>query len=574
MKLINLFFWIITGCKVNFAGISAGAAIAAGVSAAGAIGGAVIQGQAAGKAGKGQAEAARVAALMQQQAAEQANQVADKRFNEDIANQNRLLAQARGDLQPYSDAGLTARNQLSALMADPVAFRQAASPEEQARLEGLFTSAKTQKESLNSQLEQLNKAILSSDRAPTTSQPGQTDNPIWEEIISGFDAAHRARFGMPMNRSWNADADANNQYQQLLAIYNQKVKALKDNQENLTKQSEAADIAANKAQQDFLFSKGAKEAGPGDLNRYFNEQDYMNDPRSGGHPMRDLTQNFDEDAFLAQGGKTKADLIKDFDEDAFLAKGGKTKGDLFRDFTLKDFNVDPGYNFRQEEGQKAIERSAASQGNQLSGATMRALARYGQDLGSQEYGAAFNRFGQQQQTAGNALNDEFTRFGSNRSNLSGELNNAFTRFGSNRENAANVYGNIYDTFNNERTNRFNRLASLSGQGQVAATNLGGYSQNFAGMFSNSAQNNANLVGSNLTGAARAGGEFRTQEGNANAAGLVGRANAFGQGFEGVSGAVNQGINNFQQNRFLNRLLDNGSSGRVSPLQFTNFRRGF
>lgn len=53
--------------------------------------------------------------------------------------------------------------------------------------------------------------------------------------------------------------------------------------------------------------------------------------------------------------------------------------------------LDPGYAFRLGEGQKALERSAAARGGLLSGATGKALARFGQDYGSQEYTNAYNR---------------------------------------------------------------------------------------------------------------------------------------------------------------------------------------
>ena len=60
--------------------------------------------------------------------------------------------------------------------------------------------------------------------------------------------------------------------------------------------------------------------------------------------------------------------------------------------------LDPGYQFRLEEGQKALERSAAARGTLLTGGTAKALQRYGQGLASQEYGAAYNRaFGEYQQ---------------------------------------------------------------------------------------------------------------------------------------------------------------------------------
>lgn len=67
-------------------------------------------------------------------------------------------------------------------------------------------------------------------------------------------------------------------------------------------------------------------------------------------------------------------------------------GQLARGFGMSDYQADPGYAFRLAEGQKALERSAAARGSALSGGTLKALARYGQDMGSQEYMNAYNRF--------------------------------------------------------------------------------------------------------------------------------------------------------------------------------------
>ena len=61
-------------------------------------------------------------------------------------------------------------------------------------------------------------------------------------------------------------------------------------------------------------------------------------------------------------------------------------------FGMAQFQADPGYAFRLSEGQKALERSAAARGGLLSGATGKALTRFGQEMGSQEYTNAFNRY--------------------------------------------------------------------------------------------------------------------------------------------------------------------------------------
>ena len=67
-------------------------------------------------------------------------------------------------------------------------------------------------------------------------------------------------------------------------------------------------------------------------------------------------------------------------------------GSMAKAFGTDQFQQDPGYAFRQAEGMKALERSAAARGNLLSGSTLKGVQRFGQDLASQEYQNAFNRF--------------------------------------------------------------------------------------------------------------------------------------------------------------------------------------
>jgi hypothetical protein len=61
-------------------------------------------------------------------------------------------------------------------------------------------------------------------------------------------------------------------------------------------------------------------------------------------------------------------------------------------FGMQQFQQDPGYNFRMSEGMKGLERSAAARGGLLSGSMLKGIQRFGQDLGSQEYQNAFNRY--------------------------------------------------------------------------------------------------------------------------------------------------------------------------------------
>lgn len=107
-------------------------------------------------------------------------------------------------------------------------------------------------------------------------------------------------------------------------------------------------------------------------------------------------------------------------------------------FTLEKFQADPGYAFRMREGLKALDRTAAARGGLLSGAQLRGVTRFGQELGSQEFGNAFNRYniGFQNrinplqslagvgQTSTNTLSNAAGQLGSSLSNLAVGAGNA------------------------------------------------------------------------------------------------------------------------------------------------------
>lgn len=152
----------------------------------------------------------------------------------------------------------------------------------------------------------------------------------------------------------------------------------------------------------------------------------------------------------------------------------------YKNFSMSDFQADPGYSFRMSEGMKGLERSAAARGGLLSGATLKGIQRFGQDLGSQEYMNAFNR---------------------------------------------------YQT---ERAARLQPLQSLAGVGQTTAQQIGQ-----AGM-----QTAQNIGDIQQSGAA------------ARASGYVGQANA-------LTGALNTGLNYYQGQQMMNRLVPSGGGGGYS-----------
>ncbi len=188
--------------------------------------------------------------------------------------------------------------------------------------------------------------------------------------------------------------------------------------------------------------------------------------------------------------------------------------------TEADLRADPGYQFRVAEGQKALERSAASKGLLLSGGQLKDLTRFGQDQGAQEYGAAYAR--------GYALNQDLY----NRTLATNTLN-----YGRGYQANADLYGRTlegYQTNYNRllglRKEQYGEFAGIAGAGQGAVNTLASVGQNTA------QQLNANTIGA----------------GNAAAAGQVGAANAWNAGLGAVGGAGNQYLNYQLLSQYLNR----------------------
>lgn len=145
-------------------------------------------------------------------------------------------------------------------------------------------------------------------------------------------------------------------------------------------------------------------------------------------------------------------------------------GAATKEFAYDPFNyqADPGYAFRMKEGMNAMNATAAARGGLISGNALKAGQIYGQEMGSQEYG------------------------------------NAFNRYLSNRANAQN-------TFQMNRNNLLDPLKFLTGIGQAGASNQAANVGNYG---------TANAA--NITGAANA--QAAGQIGSANA-----YSNAIGQG---------------------------------------------
>ena len=126
-------------------------------------------------------------------------------------------------------------------------------------------------------------------------------------------------------------------------------------------------------------------------------------------------------------------------------------------FGMNQFQQDPGYAFRLSEGMKALDRTAAARGGLLSGATLKGAQRYGQDLGSQEYMNAFNRY----QTERNAQLNPLQSLAGVGQTATNTLTNAAGQMG---QNLATGYGNVANARASGYVGGTNALTSALGTG--------------------------------------------------------------------------------------------------------------
>jgi hypothetical protein len=159
-------------------------------------------------------------------------------------------------------------------------------------------------------------------------------------------------------------------------------------------------------------------------------------------------------------------------------------GKYTKDFSMQDFQQDPGYAFRMSEGLKALDRTAAARGGLLSGGALRGATRFGQDMASQEYQNAFNR---------------------------------------------------YQT---NRANQLNPLQSLMGSGQTAANLVGASGQNYANQAGEAYMGAGNARASGYVGSANA---WNSALGNA--ANTLGQQNMLANVFGGGGGGGGTTFNN-------------------------------
>lgn len=135
---------------------------------------------------------------------------------------------------------------------------------------------------------------------------------------------------------------------------------------------------------------------------------------------------------------------------------------------------DPSTQFRMQQGTNAINTNAAARGSGLSGATLKALAKYGSDLGSQEYGNAYNRYNQDRGFGYNKFQDSYNRRAAetgNRYNRALGIVNTGLNATNNLSNLASNYGSQMSNLSMQGGN--SQAAGIMAQGQA----IGNFGQN-------------------------------------------------------------------------------------------------
>jgi len=82
---------------------------------------------------------------------------------------------------------------------------------------------------------------------------------------------------------------------------------------------------------------------------------------------------------------------------------GQLQSEMNTPMTAVDAMSDPGYQFGLNQGQTALDRKASAAGGRLSGASLKAAARYGNDYATTKYESAYSRNYQAKQDRLNRL---------------------------------------------------------------------------------------------------------------------------------------------------------------------------
>lgn len=148
-----------------------------------------------------------------------------------------------------------------------------------------------------------------------------------------------------------------------------------------------------------------------------------------------------EDDLLAAQGRARA-ALSPYEQAGRAAQqqliDDLMSGALGGEYGLDDFEADPGYQFRLDEGQKALERSLAARGLSQSGAALKEAQKYGQNLANTTFNDAFTRNLQEESQRYNMLSGQAGQG----LGAAGQMANSYINDGNIKANARAASGNI------------------------------------------------------------------------------------------------------------------------------------
>lgn len=168
--------------------------------------------------------------------------------------------------------------------------------------------------------------------------------------------------------------------------------------------------------------------------------------------------------------------------------------------TAGNMALDPGYQFRLEQGRKALEGSAAARGGLLSGNTLQGINDYAQGAASQEFGAADQRRRADYSTQYGNFQDQ-RNFG--RSTFESDRNFGQGQFTDARNfNYARDVGDRafdYQTQTGDRDFNYGRIRDLLAAGLTGTQGQAGSNDRLAAIISAIQQNNGQISGNAAIG---------------------------------------------------------------------------
>lgn len=189
--------------------------------------------------------------------------------------------------------------------------------------------------------------------------------------------------------------------------------------------------------------------------------------------------------------------------------GAPGYGSFTQDIPFGPVTTDPGYAFREQQGQRALNASLAASGMRGSGAMMKGAQQFGQGLASQEY--------------------------------------------------QNAYARAQDAYNRARQQRLDTSAGLGGLtagGQTAANALTGAATGLGSSLMQGALGTGQNIANTLTGAGQTIGGGLENAAQARASGYMGGSTALGQ-------ALNAPVQNYMMYSMLDRFAPSGGAPRAN-----------